>query len=69
MSSCEFEEIIICKGLEIENGVLEQIMSSCKFEKIIVVDGFVIENGMLGLDHDCYLSIIKFLISPILRKV
>jgi uncharacterized protein (DUF3084 family) len=34
-----------------------------------VGEGFEIENGVLGLDRDCYLSIIKFLHSSILRKV
>jgi hypothetical protein len=44
-------------------------MNNCDFEEIIVVDGLEIENGVLGLDRDCYLSIVKFLDSSILRKV
>jgi hypothetical protein len=44
-------------------------MSSCEFKEIIIPKDFEIENGVLGLDRDCYLSIIKFLDSSILRKV
>jgi hypothetical protein len=44
-------------------------MSSSDFEEIIILNNFEIGNGMLGLDRDCYLSIIKFLDSSILRKV
>jgi hypothetical protein len=43
-------------------------MNSCEFKEIIV-DGFEVESGVLGLDRDCYLSIVKFLDSSILRKV
>jgi hypothetical protein len=32
-------------------------------------EGFDVKNGVLGLDRDCYLSIVKFLDSSILRKV
>jgi hypothetical protein len=41
-------------------------MNSCEFKEIIVFKIFEIENGALGLDRDCYLSIVKFLV---LRKV
>jgi hypothetical protein len=34
-----------------------------------VGEGFEIENGVLGLDCDCYLSVVKLLDSSILRKV
>jgi hypothetical protein len=44
-------------------------MNSCDFEDIIVFGDFEIENGVLGLDRDCYLSVVKFLDSSILRKV
>jgi hypothetical protein len=47
----------------------QQIMNSCKFKEIIILEKFEIENGMLGLDRDCYLSIVKFLDSSILREV
>jgi hypothetical protein len=43
-------------------------MSSCEFKEIIAFVDFEVENGMLGLDRDCYLSIVKFLDSSILRK-
>jgi hypothetical protein len=44
-------------------------MNSCDFEEIIVFKNFEVENGVFGLDRDCYLSIVKFLDSSILRKV
>jgi hypothetical protein len=44
-------------------------MNSCDFEENIVSKDFEVENGILGLDRDCYLSIVKFLNSSILRKV
>jgi hypothetical protein len=44
-------------------------MYRCEFREIIVFRDFEIENGVLGLKRDMYLSIIKFLNSPILRKV
>jgi hypothetical protein len=44
-------------------------MNSCEFREIIVSKDFAFENGVLGLDRDCYLSIVQFLNSPILRKV
>jgi hypothetical protein len=47
----------------------QQIMNNCEYIEIIVSEDFEIENGMLGLDRDCYLSIVKFLNSSILRKV
>jgi hypothetical protein len=39
------------------------------FKEITVFEDFKVENGVLGLDRDCYLSIVKFLDSLILRKV
>jgi hypothetical protein len=47
----------------------QQIMNSCEFEEFIVSNDFEIENGVLGLDRDCYLSIVKFLDSSFVRKV
>jgi hypothetical protein len=44
-------------------------MNSSKSKEIIVFKDFEIENGVLGLDRDCYLSVVKFLDSPILKKV
>jgi hypothetical protein len=44
-------------------------MNSCKFREIIVSNDYGFENGVLGWDRDCYLSIVKFLGSSILRKV
>jgi hypothetical protein len=44
-------------------------MKKCKFIEIVVIKVFEIENGLLGLDRDCYLSIVEFLDSSILRKV
>jgi hypothetical protein len=44
-------------------------MNSCEFKEIIVFGDFEIENGLLGLNQDVYLSIVKFLDSPIVRKV
>jgi hypothetical protein len=44
-------------------------MNSCDFREIIIPKDLEIENGMLGLDRDVYLSIVKFLDSPIVRKV
>jgi hypothetical protein len=44
-------------------------MSSCDFKEIVVFKDFEFKNGILGLDRDCYLNIIKFLDSSILRKV
>jgi hypothetical protein len=44
-------------------------MNNHQFKEIIVLKGFETENGVLGLDRDCYLSIVKFLDSSILRKV
>jgi hypothetical protein len=46
-----------------------QIMNSSEFREIIVFKDFEIENGVLGLDRDCYLSIVKCLDPSILRKV
>jgi hypothetical protein len=40
-----------------------------QFKEIIVFENFSIENGLFGLHRDCYLSIVKFLDSSILRKV
>jgi hypothetical protein len=36
---------------------------------MIVVEDFEVEDGLLGLDRDCYLSIVKFLNSSTVRKV
>jgi hypothetical protein len=47
----------------------QQIMNSYEFKEIIVFKYFEIENGVLELKRDCYLSIVKFLDSSILRKV
>jgi hypothetical protein len=44
-------------------------MNNCDFEEIVVSKSLGVENGVLGLDRDCYLSIVKFLDSSILRKV
>jgi hypothetical protein len=44
-------------------------MNSCEFKEIIIPKDLEIENGVLGLDRDCFLSIVKFLDSPIVRKV
>jgi hypothetical protein len=44
-------------------------MNSCNFKEIFVFDDFEIENGVLGLKRDVYLSIVKFLDSPIVKKV
>jgi hypothetical protein len=46
-----------------------QLMNSCEFKEIIISRELKIENGLLGLDHDCYLSIVKFLDSSILRNI
>jgi hypothetical protein len=47
----------------------QKIMNSWDFKEIFVFRDFEIDNGVLGLDRDCYLSIVKFLDSSILRKV
>jgi hypothetical protein len=44
-------------------------MNSCDFEEIIVSRDFEIENGVFGLYRDCYLGVVEFLDSCILRKV
>jgi hypothetical protein len=44
-------------------------MNGCEFKEFVVSKDFEIENGVLGLDRDCYLSIVNFLDSSILRKV
>jgi hypothetical protein len=62
-----FEEIEFAKDLEAE--IFRLNINSCKFKEIIVFKDFEVENGVLGLDRDCYLSIIKYLDSSILRKV
>jgi hypothetical protein len=46
-----------------------QQMNSCVFKENVFVKDFEIENGVLGLDRDCYLSIVKILDSSILKKV
>jgi hypothetical protein len=40
-----------------------------RFKEIIVFEVFEIKNGVLGLDRSVYLSVVKFLDSPILRSV
>jgi hypothetical protein len=47
----------------------QQIMNSHEFKEIFVFESFEFENGLLGLNRDVYLSIVKFLDSPILRSV
>jgi hypothetical protein len=44
-------------------------MNSYKFKEITISKDFEIENGALELKRDMYLSIVKFLDLPILRKV
>jgi hypothetical protein len=44
-------------------------MNSCEFKETFVCKNFEIDNGVLGLDRDCYLSVVKFLDSSNLRKV
>jgi hypothetical protein len=44
-------------------------MNSSDFKEIIIPKDLENENGVLGLDRDCYLSIVKFLDSSIARKV
>jgi hypothetical protein len=61
-----FNEIIVIKPISCN---FQQIMNNCEFKEIIVFSDFEVENGVLGLDRDCYLSIVKFLDSSILRKV
>jgi hypothetical protein len=48
---------------------MNQIMNSCEFREIVVSEKFEIENGVLGLHRDIYLSVVKFLDSPTVRKV
>jgi hypothetical protein len=43
-------------------------MYNCQFKEIFVVKNFEVENDVLDLDHDCYLSIVKFLDSSTVRK-
>jgi hypothetical protein len=42
---------------------------SFQFKEIVVSENFGVGDGLLGLDRDAYLSIVKFLVSPIVRKV
>jgi hypothetical protein len=44
-------------------------MNSSEFKEIFVTGDFRVGNGILGLDRDCYLNIVKFLDSSILRRV
>jgi hypothetical protein len=44
-------------------------MNSSEFKEIIVTGDFRVENGILGLDRDCYLSIVKFLDSSIKKSM
>jgi hypothetical protein len=47
------------------NGMLKvnECLESYPSKEIIVFNDFEVENGVLGFDRDCYLSLIKFLIS------
>jgi hypothetical protein len=44
-------------------------MNNCEFKEIFVFGDFEVDNGLLWLDRDCYLGVVKFLDSSILRKV
>jgi hypothetical protein len=48
---------------------LFQHMNNCEFKEIVVSKDFEFENGVLGLERDVYLSVVKFLDSPFVRKV
>jgi hypothetical protein len=52
-----------------EMSKANECLWSYLFKEIVVVQDLDVENGLLGLDRDCYLSIVKFLDSSILRKV
>jgi hypothetical protein len=45
------------------------ISHKVSFNDIIVFRDLEIENGVLGLERDIHLSLVKFLDSPIVRKV
>jgi hypothetical protein len=47
----------------------DECLYSYLFKEIIIIEDFEIKNGLLGLDRDCYLSIVKFLSSSVVRKV
>jgi hypothetical protein len=47
----------------------ECLWNSYGFKEIIVVEDYEVGNGVLGLDQDCYLSLVKFLTSSISRNV
>jgi hypothetical protein len=44
-------------------------VSKSKFPKIFVSKDYEVDDGILGLDRDCYLGIVKFPDSSLLRKV
>jgi hypothetical protein len=44
-------------------------MNTCGLGEIFVIQDFDVEIGILGLERDVYLSIVKILVSSILRKV
>jgi hypothetical protein len=44
-------------------------MNNCEFKEIIVFKDFEVDNGVLGLDRDCYLSIVKFLDLSVVRNI
>jgi hypothetical protein len=44
-------------------------MSCCEYKETVGFKDFEVGKGLLGLDRDCYLSIVKFLDSSVLRKV
>jgi hypothetical protein len=66
MDSSEFEFEIEDKLLWLD---LNFYSSFDGFKEIVVFKNFEIENGVLGFDCDCYLSIVRFLDSSILRNV
>jgi hypothetical protein len=39
------------------------------YVKIVVPENSEVKNGVLGLNEGCYLSLVKFLASSILREV
>jgi hypothetical protein len=43
--------------------------NNCDFKEIIIPRNLEIENCVLGLERDVYLSVVKLLDSPNIRKV
>jgi hypothetical protein len=62
-------EMVNVNGGLIKNKNSQTNINNCKFKKIFIFKDFEVKNNILGLERDCYLSIIKILISSILRKV